>query len=388
MHLVFATSLVPDGAPQTGYEIANAAIIGALRRAGARVTVLGFLWPGKRPADPDNTIVLGEVDVRTDSASAAQKGRWLARALVTGLTFSSVKLAVLPLAAVRAALGRAGPFDAFVANAVPFAGAFPRLFDDKPFIYVAHNVEHVSARENAAAASGLQRLLFRREARLLEALEAELCRRARFVLTLAKEDRAPLGVADDARSAALSLVTRQAAPLPAPRRIVCDAALIGTWTWQPNRIGLDWFMGEVMPRLPSDFRVRVAGSLPAGYAPPLPNVELAGRVPDATEFVRGAAVVPLVSRAGTGVQLKTIETFELGLPSVATSHSLRGISYVPANCTVSDDPADFAAALLAARNGGHDLDGGAFHRAQRAALDEAVRKALARFAFQREYAFA
>ena len=42
MHLVFATSIVPDGAPATGYEIANAAIIDALRRAGVRVTVLGL----------------------------------------------------------------------------------------------------------------------------------------------------------------------------------------------------------------------------------------------------------------------------------------------------------------------------------------------------------
>jgi UDP-N-acetylmuramate dehydrogenase len=41
MHLVFATSIVPQGAPATGYEIANAAIIDALRRAGVRVTVLG-----------------------------------------------------------------------------------------------------------------------------------------------------------------------------------------------------------------------------------------------------------------------------------------------------------------------------------------------------------
>jgi len=31
MHLLFATSIVPDGALASGYEIANAAIIAALR---------------------------------------------------------------------------------------------------------------------------------------------------------------------------------------------------------------------------------------------------------------------------------------------------------------------------------------------------------------------
>ncbi|MGO4839569.1 glycosyl transferase, partial [Rhizobiaceae sp. 2RAB30] len=88
MHLVFATSIVPDGAPSTGYEIANAAIIGALRRVGVRVSVLGFVWPGKQPVDPQDTVVLGAVDVRTDGASLPQKLAWLAGAMRAGLTFS------------------------------------------------------------------------------------------------------------------------------------------------------------------------------------------------------------------------------------------------------------------------------------------------------------
>ncbi|TIP99080.1 MAG: glycosyltransferase, partial [Mesorhizobium sp.] len=79
-----------------------------------------------------------------------------------------------------------------------------------------------------------------------------------------------------------------------------------------------------------------------------PGVEFVGRVPDAQAFVRSAAVIPLISTSGSGVQLKTIETFELGLPSVATSHSLRGIDHRPDNCVVTDDPVAFAGALEAA----------------------------------------
>ncbi|MBN9275333.1 MAG: glycosyl transferase, partial [Mesorhizobium sp.] len=128
MHLLFATSIVPDGALASGYEIANAAIIGALRRAGARVTVLGFAWPGKPVADPGNTIVLGAVDVRTESASTLQKLAWLAKAMLSGLTFSSVKLRAVSDETVRAAIERAGPFDGYVLNSVQFAGAFHALF--------------------------------------------------------------------------------------------------------------------------------------------------------------------------------------------------------------------------------------------------------------------
>lgn len=381
MHLVFATSIVPGGSPTSGYEIANAAILDGFRRAGARVSVLGYSWPGQTGQQGQDTVVLGEVDVRTDSASALQKIQWLTKAVGTGRTFSSVKLAALPERAVRAAIARIGPFDAYVINAVQFAGAFPDLFADRPSIYIAHNVEFRSAEENAAAASDpLQKFLFRREARLLSRLEETFCRRARFVLTLAEEDRAILGVGDATRSAALPLVTCRKPPFPSPRKPETDAALVGTWTWQPNRIGLDWFLSEVVPHLPRDFSIRLAGNIPAGFRCPLPNVEIVGRVPDAAEFVRGARVVPLISRAGTGVQLKTIETFELGLPAVATRQSLRGIAHLPGNCIVEDDPKRFAAALARAREEATDLDGTAFHRAQLKALDAVIRDSLATLA--------
>ncbi|RWC90963.1 MAG: glycosyltransferase [Mesorhizobium sp.] len=390
MHLLFATSIVPDGALASGYEIANAAIIDALRRAGVRVTVVGFNWPGKPAADPDNTIVLGAVDVRTESAAPLQKLAWVAKAMLSGLTFASVKLRVVSDAEVRAAIGRAGPVDGYVLNSVQFAGAFETLFGDRPSIFVAHNVEHRSAEENAASArSLLQRLLFRREARLLRVMEERLCRQARFVFTLAEEDRAALGVASADRSAVLPLVTRTLAPAPAgSRRIDCDAALIGTWTWQPNRIGLDWFLQKVVPHLRPDFRIRIAGGMPSGIPSTHPGVEFVGRVPDAQDFVRAAAVIPLISTAGSGVQLKTIETFELGLPSVATSRSLRGIGHRPDNCVVTDDPIAFAAALEAAAAKGRDVDGGAFHRRQVKALDAAIRLGLEKLGSVRQEAFA
>jgi hypothetical protein len=390
MHLVFATSLVPDGDPATGYEIANAVILDALKRAGIRVTVLGFTWPGKQAADPENTIVLGELDVRTETASSLQKLKWLAKAVSEGLTFSSVKLRAAPLQVIRQDLARIGPFDGFVINAVQFAGAFEALFD-KPSIFVAHNVEFRSAEENAAAAdSAFQRSLYLREARLLKALEARLCRKARFIFTLAEGDRAALRVEGDTRSAVLPLVTRTTPPpAPSPRAIECDAALIGTWTWQPNRIGLDWFLGAVVPYLPKSFRIRIAGHVPAGVTSDHPGVEFVGRVPDANEFVRSGAVVPLISRAGTGVQLKTIETFENGLPSVATTRSLRGIEYKPENCTVTDDPREFAEALERyAAERVADVDGRAFHQAQIEALDRQIRKGLDALGFQAEKAYA
>ncbi len=290
---------------------------------------------------------------------------------------------------IQAALSRIEPFDGYVLNSVQFAGAFPDLFGDKPSIFVAHNVEFRSAQENAAsAANPLQKYLFRREARLLERIERRLCDRAVFVFTLADEDRAALGVTAPGKSAALPLVTPASGyRLPASRDPQYDAGLIGTWTWQPNRIGLDWFFGQVVPRLPQGFSIAVAGRMPADMRAPA-GVTFVGRVADAIEFARDCRVVPLISRAGSGVQLKTIEAFELGLPSVATSRSLRGIDAVPANCIVADDPGEFAHALAAAATDVRDVDPQRFRHSQRAALDRQIMVGLAALGYRQEKACA
>jgi hypothetical protein len=389
MHLVFVTSLVPDGEPTTGYEIANQSIIAALRRGGVKVTSLGFNWAGKPAAAGEDAIILGEVDVRSETAGASDKAGWVMKALVNSLTISSAKLRILPEQAIRSALVKAEPYDGYVINGVTMAGAFQSLFNDKPSIYVAHNVEHVSAEENAQTADGaVKRLFFRREARLLRELELALARRAACTMVLAEEDRLPLNVAGEGRSVVLPLVTRQLPPRNLPKRTIeHDAGLIGTWTWQPNRVGLEWFIREVVPHLPKDFTIGVAGHIPAGFGGLPQQVRALGRVPDAQEFVRSCAVIPLVSKAGTGVQLKTIETFELGLPCVATSHSLRGFSAVPDNCVRVEDPAAFAASLagLAAkvRSGAlPDGDGSAFHAGQIAGQDRAAALALRQLALQ------
>ena len=71
-----------------------------------------------------------------------------------------------------------------------------------------------------------------------------------------------------------------------------------------------------------------------------------GRVESADAFLDSARVVPLISRGGTGVQLKTIEALQAGRASVATPSSLRGMDGLPDNCRRADTADAFAAALI------------------------------------------
>ncbi|MDZ7874589.1 MAG: glycosyltransferase family 4 protein [Rhizobium sp.] len=380
LHLVFVTSLVAQANPSTGYELANAALLEGLARAGVRTTVIGCAWPGQAVA-PDAEAALGEVEVRTEKAGPWLKIKWLLMSLATGLPMSSAKLRVIRKEAVRSAIAAAGPFDGYVLNGVALAGAFPDLFTDKPSIFVAHNVEHRSSAENARNAGSLiKRILFARDARLLKTLEHRLRDRSTGVVTFAAEDAVDLGVPPD-RSVFLPLSIQRSTRLPETRKLAHDLALLGTWTWHPNRIGLEWFLNEVTPRLLDDVRIRVAGSTPADLASAWPDVDFVGRVERATDFVAESAVIPLISRAGTGVQLKTIETFSLGLPSVATTSSVRGIAAIPDNCTIADDPESFAAALndkiRRARAGNlQRLDGRVFAETQAQLMDAGIRQML------------
>ncbi|MFB2549632.1 glycosyltransferase [Ciceribacter sp. sgz301302] len=378
------SSLVPVDTPASGFDIANRAVLDGLTALGHRVTVVGYLQPGQRPAPGADMRLLGEREVTNARVGAATKLAWLARAFARRTTLSSAKLIDLPAARIAAILDSLAPFDGLVLNSIQLPAAYQEVFRRYPSVYVAHNIEARSALENAARAENpLTRALFRREARHLDRLERLISGEARHVFTFAEDDRQGFGKTVARRASVLPLVTRWTPPAENPATAPArDLGLIGTWSWEPNRIGLDWFVEKVVPLLPADMTIAVAGGLSAPPATAHPGLRFVGRVADARAFIAQSAVVPLVARGGTGVQLKSIEAFEMGMPCVATRPSLRGIAAVPADCRIVDDPEGFAAALVesvaTARGTGFRRDSGAaFHAAQKAELLAALEAGIA-----------
>jgi hypothetical protein len=379
MRLAFITSLLPAGPPQSGFEIANDSVLCALQVAGCDVQLFGFLREGERHTPPNGSTVIDHLVIENAAASRAQKLRWIVGAAKRGLPVISAKLAMADGGRLRAALKANGPFDGVVINSAPVAGAFPWLARDYPALLVAHNVEHATAQENACNTHGFTAALYRREARLLRAIEHRALADCRHIWCLAEEDRAGFGVDIKGKSTVMPLLLPQIPTLP-ELEPAHDIGLIGTWTWQPNLAGLRWFFDAVLPRLPDDFSIGVAGRLPPGAGAPA-RVSLLGRVPDANLFVAGCRVMALASRTGTGVQLKTVETFQAGRPAVATRSSVRGFTQLPGNCLVADDAEGFAAALIklvrdvrAERSG--PLDPEQFISRQREHLSAAVESGL------------
>jgi Glycosyl transferases group 1 len=344
MRLAFITSLLPAGPPQSGFEIANACVLRALADAGCDLQLFGFLRDGERHTPPPGSMVINQLVIENAAASRVQKLRWLAGAAKGKLPIISAKLAMAEGGRLRVALKACGPFDGVVINSAPVAGAFAWLARDYPALLVAHNVEHATAQENARMTHGLTAALYRREARLLRVIEHCTLADCRHIWCFTEEDRAGFGVDIAEKSSVMPLLLPQP-PVVQEVEPAHDIGLIGTWTWQPNLSGLRWFFDEVLPKLPDDFSIGVAGRLPSGMALP-DRIKALGRVPDANQFVAGCRVMALASRTGTGVQLKTVETFQAGRPAVATRSSVRGFAQLPGNCLVADDAAGFASALI------------------------------------------
>ena len=347
-------------------------VVDGLRALGIQVRIIGYLTPGQAPAYPDETIVLDELEVTNSKVGKLQKLKWLWLALSTGTPVSVAKMLQTSPEDFRSALEECRPFDGVFLNSVQLPGAFLGQLSEENSVFLAHNVESETAYKNAMNATNvLSALLFKREAKLLKGVEDQLCRQAQHVFTLANSDRQGLGVED--KSSYLPLVTTfEPRSQTETKDYQYDLGMIGSWSWAANRSGLDWFLAEIAPEIP-DMKIAVAGNISNIPSDAPKNVEFLGRVEDAQDFVNSCKIIPLISREGTGVQLKTLETFEMGLPTVATESSLRGIDQLPPNCVVADEPGEFAAALkdlIKRAENGETLviDGQDFHQEQRKKL--------------------
>lgn len=345
MRFAFFTSIVPDGNPTTGFEIANDAILVGLRELGHSVTVFGFRLPRQAEVKLDDQVVLETRELENSAAGPGLKLRWLAQAVRQSLPFAAAKLVDFPEGMLEEKVAEHGPFDAHILNSYQMAAAFPKLLD-APFFYVAHNVEHRSAAQNAdVATSLLQRFLYRRDAKMLRSLEAELCQNAQFTWTFSEDDTVEHGLSAN-RGCDLPLFLPIAGRSEAPAEVLYDVGLIGTWSWQPNFLGLKWFVEEVVPQLPQNVRIAIAGTLPDVVFKTDPRLTFLGRVDSAEAFLNSIRIIPLISRGGTGVQLKTVEALQSGRSCVATTSSLRGIDTLPDNCLKADTAEDFSKALV------------------------------------------
>jgi GT2 family glycosyltransferase/glycosyltransferase involved in cell wall biosynthesis len=129
---------------------------------------------------------------------------------------------------------------------------------------------------------------------------------------------------------------------------------IGSFRHDPNRVALDWFVREALPiilKSEPHARLVVAGSEPPpahAYADYAANLDMLGYVEDIREPLSQYAVFICPILSGSGVRVKLLEAFAAGIPVVSTTVGAEGLTKQDgAICALADDPAQFAARVLA-----------------------------------------
>jgi polysaccharide biosynthesis protein PslH len=359
-HSILITSYSPTRSSGTGLRTCG--VIDALARHG-HVTVAYVPFGGEAPAADlaSNPRVTLKPIVPSRGAR-----RLLAalRALIRGAPWALAK--ATSAEAVQVAL-QAAPHQRVIADGPTMATALIGVAAQSRLTYLAHNVE------SSFRGTSVMRRFERRILRVFA--ESWMASKADVV-----HARELAGSEIDVRYVPNVIDVAALGPCPEHRggnRIL----FVADFTYLPNRNGLAFLLGEVMPlvweRLTQARLLLVGRGL--SQAPEDPRVQIMGFVENLESAYSQAdcAAVPLLE--GGGSPLKFIEAMAHGLPVVATPRAAAGLEVVPGEHFLQADGADlFAQALVEAlSDGAGDLGARARELVERSYSIEALTEILA-----------
>jgi len=380
MRIAFLSTIVPNTL-RTGSEIATHAVLSILQELGHEVTLYAYARPLFRVASPVETVLLGTIPIETAFAPASEKLAWARRSLLSGNPISTEKYNYVPPATLQAEILKGRP-DLLILDHVNLFPFIEALASQLP---IGLAFQDLQAHSYAMVAAGEKRpwwrAVYAREARLNARLEkhAGSIVRFRWFLSQADIDRAvEFGIPGG--SVLPLYFPLDDTPPPPVSQASYDVALIGTWSWPPVQQSIRWFLDEVVPLMPPEISIAVAGS--GSLDLPGERIRRMGFVPDAREFLASAKVSAVPTVAGTGIQMKTLELAATGTPAVSTPLGVRGIDSVPENVVVAETARAFAEALVEAVRcpRPHDaVQGRAWNAGRKQAATDMVRDSLAAF---------
>jgi hypothetical protein len=345
--------------PRSGGELCTARLLSEILDAGHQVLLIGRGHVPATGLPGVRYVSVGPWVTPFEELSTPQRIASLCAALLSGQASTVQRLAHGGVAQqVRHHLQSTGPeIDVLVLDHLQVLPWLAALRGELPPLWlVMHNLEAQNYVELARQAGGRgqrwrQRVL-QREARRLRDLECQALSRAAVVACLSAQDAAQLKLTAAACGSRARLEVLPSFPLELHPRLGATLAprpgpvrrigMIGTWTWEPNRLGLRWVLDCVLPHLPGPWVLVLAGPGLEGTALPR-RVEWLGRVPSAASFYSSVDVVALASHVGSGVQEKAVEAIAAARLVVATPHSVRGLQWeLPDHVWVTGDAQEFA----------------------------------------------
>lgn len=282
----------------------------------------------------------------------------LARALRPGETlFTAGSVSAAMRTSVAELLGRSA-YAAIVLD-LNMIAAIPRD-STVPLIYNAHNCETALLRRRWRTETSVARKLATAlDALRLRPIESRVIERSVLIAACSAADVEDLGaLARIARARAVvvpnGVDTARYAALAAVRPEPGTVLVTGSFDWHPNRIGLRWFLREVVPQLRilragEPLQVRIAGRMDAALAAEIdavPAVRAAPNVPDMRDELRRAQIVAAPILASSGTRLRILEAWAAARPVVTTPEGALGLVHTDGtDLVVRSGAAPFAQAI-------------------------------------------
>jgi sugar transferase (PEP-CTERM/EpsH1 system associated) len=222
------------------------------------------------------------------------------------------------------------------------------------------DVDSEKWRAYAAQNFGPMRWLYRREAKLVFALEREVAHQADYC-TFVSDAEADMfrrlvpertgtivGISNGVDCAYFDPSGGFAAPYNVG---VPNFVFTGTMDYVPNVDAATWFASDILPairrNLP-DAQFHIVGANPTQAVQNLTrvkNVYVTGRVPDVRPYLANATAAVAPMRIARGIQNKVLEAMAMAKPVIVTSDALEGIDAAPdSELLLADDAAAFATA--------------------------------------------
>jgi len=286
---------------------------------------------------------------RTSPAFAAQ----LVRGVFSRLPVAIFRYRSVEMARVLAEIIEKEKFDSIVCDFVTPAINFPSM---QPCVVFEHNVETVLWRRHAQNARNIaERLYLQLQASRMFRYEGDVCRAARHVIAVSREDASQLqemfGIAPVSFIPTGVDVDYFTPPQASPRD---GLVFVGSMDWLPNIDGMRWFCQDVLPLIRArrpDCRLSIVGRTPSREILRLaerdPLIEITGTVPDVRPWLWKAAVSIVPLRIGGGTRMKIYEAMAARTPVVSTTIGAEGLEVNPSrDICIADDAPGFAERCL------------------------------------------
>jgi len=246
-------------------------------------------------------------------------------------------------------------FDIVHLDLLPLAGLLDLIPENISTVLNEHNIESDLIEQKLGSVdSFVEKFIYKREFLKLREFERQACLSVSSVLACSYDDQSTIKKmgADNVHCIPNGVDTSILLPDYSSININ-RLVFIGGMGWYPNKLGIEWFISEVLPILVKsnpEIQLDLIGNPNPFVTIPdylKQNVNKLGFVDDFKPCVHQAAIMIVPLHVGSGTRLKVVEGAALGKCIVSTYKGAQGVDLVSGQDVIyADEAEDFANRIL------------------------------------------